>query len=266
MRLRRRRGRMARRLPNLGVSEIIGSLLILAITVALFGAMFIFVSRAQPPSTPPPEQFAVSLNVTSSGIVGISIQLVSGQAISGPTVSQAYIHLQSQAKPSAIPAQLTLAAGLPGGKSIWSPGANWTYGLASYALPNTDQLTVVIGAGGKLLLQEVAPGPSVTIAPYVTSTWTYPAPVPHKTNFTISATIVIPNGLGATGSVKVNLSNIPGEPSSLQVMTYSSSTGVWSFQTTAAPTTARSTPYYANIYVTDQLGETAFASVPVTVT
>ena len=124
-------------------------MLLLAITVILFSAIFFFIGKFPKPGPQPLDQFDASLNYTGATAGGISILHLSGTTISGSTTAQAGVYIVSQRHPTAITNPFTLAAGLSGA-TVWSLGQTWSIVLSSYGISAPDNLTVSVVAAGQL--------------------------------------------------------------------------------------------------------------------
>jgi hypothetical protein len=232
---RRLRARRWRARARGGVSEVVATILLLALTVTLFAAIFAFVTRFPAPPAQNVNEFEAALVQGPSGITELKILQTSGPTLSGSDA----IFLQSSSPVSNW--QFTRSTGVPvawgtGNSSTgWSAGQYWTTTF-SPVLPIGTNLTVYITTPGALLFEGVVPGYSESNPPLLTSTYTVPATPNVNASFKIYAQVV-----GNISGLKLNvsLSGIPGL-SGVQTMAASGTSGLWVYNTTSGATTAGS--------------------------
>ncbi len=256
---RRRRARRWRARGRGGVSDVVATILLLALTVTLFAAIFAFVTRFPAPPASNVNEFEAALVQGSGGITQLKILQTSG-----PTLSDSdAIYLQS-AKPVSN-WQFTRSTGVPvswgtGNSSLgWSAGEYWITTF-SPALPTGDNLTVYITSSNSLLFEGVVPGYSQSTPPLLTNTYTVPATPNTNATFQIYAQVV-----GNISGLKLNVSlaGIPGL-SGTPTMAASGTSGLWVYNTTSGATKAGS--YIAFILGSSSTtGATISGSVSVTI-
>ncbi len=195
--------------------------------------------------------------------------------LAGPQVpASALIYLKSSVYPLgpefATPYSVA-AGGITG--STWNLGQTWYLtafaGKCTTNLPNDycnpilpDNITVYIISGSALLFSVIVPGAVNNIAPTFVSVSTTPSAVAVGEAFTVSAVI---QGVTSANSVEITDTGVPGLTSAAQAMTYSSTTGAWSYPVTAGLTTTAGS-FFAFITASNTNGQTGTAAVPVTVT
>jgi hypothetical protein len=224
-----------------GVSDVVATILLLALTVTLFASIFAFVTAF--PSPPPQNnnQFQASLSFTAnmSYISAIHILHLAGPSVSG----NALIYLKSANQPTAPEFQnpYTVSSGLSG-SSVWNLGQVWNLTFPVNQRPiATGNITLYVVASSQLLFSVVLPGTSIVAPPTIVSTSIAPALPVVGGSFTVYATI---SGTYTTQSVYLNLAGVPnsGALNSPLKMTQNSQ-GQWTYFVGAGLTTASGTFY-----------------------
>jgi flagellin-like protein len=249
----RRRFRAGRR----GVSEVIATILILALTVTLFASIFAFVTTFPSPPAQSVDQFQSSLSYavsktgglycgatllgsgTAGQICGLSILLSSGPVV----LSNNHVYLTSQNLVSnwqfKAPAGMTVGTGIGNVSSGWLTGLSWTTTFSpTIAIP--DNITVTIISSTTLLYKVQVSGASPNLPPVLTSSSIFPANPAVGNGFQIFAVVT-----GSTSGLTVNvtLSEIPGL-TGVATMTYNASAGAYYYKVPAGKTTTDGT-YFA---------------------
>jgi len=261
--LRRSRSRRA-------VSDVVATILLLALTVVLFSSIFAFVTSFPAPPAQNSNQFQAEIVSASNG-TGTMASAISILHLAGPTVpSTAQIYLKSSVYPRGPEFQspYTLAAGGITG-NVWNLGQTWYLtnftavcggGHASICNPILpDNITVYIVSSSTLLFSVVLPGTIITYPPTFLSLYTVPTVPAVGEQFTIYSSI---GGVTSTNTVKLNLSGVPGLTTTPVSMTYSASTGLWSYTVTAGQTTTSGT-YYGLLSASNTNGLTGRTAVPI---
>jgi flagellin-like protein len=249
-----------------GVSEVVATILLLALTVVLFSAIFAFVTTFPAPPAQNSNQFQAKLVITpvangSGKLTGVSILHLAGPAVP----STALIYLKSAIHPTWLQFSVpyTVAAGGIAG-SQWNLGQTWlltsfTGGADSWT---PDNITVYIISNGNLLFNAVVPGAVLNLPPTFLSVATTPSTIAVGEAFSISAVI---QGVVAGNSVTVTLSGLPGYSLVTAAQPLNLSSGTWTTSQPAGKTTASGT-YYVYITATSSGGKTATSAVPVYIT
>ncbi len=208
--------------PRKGVSDIIGNLLIIAITVTLFTALFFFVTSIPAPPAQSTSQFSAQLDIQGPNEVGVNITYLTGPILGAGAIQ---IYLTSQLHPTAFtgcsPAgdPFTIPEGLLGA-STWVSGQTWQLhfvrgtnaGDICHTAPalsaNGDNVTISIVniAQNVLLFRVVLPGSHAIFPPEFLNEGTMPSNPVQDSNFTVFAQVV-----GADlndSSVYANLSSL----------------------------------------------------------
>ncbi len=266
-----------------GVSDVVATILLLALTVVLFSAIFAFVTSFPSPPAQNSNQFQASIvqaaNGTGTKCGGLTSTSPCTMALSfnilhlaGPAIGgNALIYLKSSVHPLGYefssPYTLT-SGGITSG--LWSLGQTWS--LTAFPCSATvltgcnpilpDNITVYITAGSQLLFSAVIPGVLINSPPTFLSVATVPSTPAIGEGFTVDATI---SNIASTASVQLNLGYVPGfATGTVESMSYSATTGFWSY-TVGAGNTTTSGSYYATISATYN-GLTGTSSVPITIT
>ncbi|MGA7923109.1 MAG: type IV pilin N-terminal domain-containing protein [Thermoplasmata archaeon] len=261
------------------VAEVIGTILILALTVVLFSAIFFFVNTFPRPPTQTSNQFASQVIYGTSGgrltIAGLRILHLTGPDVfTNPT--QIYIFAQVPYTALCPAAGCTVAQGLPGNVQVWTLGQTWnvTFGVAIYA-PNN--VTVTIISSSVLLYSQDVPGITNNYPPIFLGAWT------STTNACASAVPVASTQFYICSQVQDSNIN-PGTPrcaaycmatlakslpganaTGLLPMTYNAVTKVW-FATVPATWVTVAGTYQVLIVATDILGLQNIYSLTFTIT
>jgi hypothetical protein len=267
---RRRRWNRART-THRGVSDVVATILLLALTVTLFSAIFAFVTSFPSPPAQNANQFSSSLWVSGGDIVGLNITHLAGPAVPG----NAFIFLHSANHPNGPPAgcvvfsgSTTVSSGINTG--VWSLGQVWSEqfksfpGCSGYAGdPIPDNITVYIVSQSNLIYSVILPGASIALPPTILSTWTYPANPAAGSQFTVNASV---SGIASGTKPYLNLAALYAAGTS-QKMTYNAATGQWYFIVLSTNTSGLAPGTYLGfVNVTGAHGGTATASVTVTIT
>jgi FlaG/FlaF family flagellin (archaellin) len=201
MRSRRPRWRRGSRRRSRAVAEVVGTILILALTVVLFSAIFFFVNTFPRPPTQTANQFSASPVFGTSGgkqtISGIRILHLTGpDVISNPT--QIYLFAQVPYTALCPAGGCTVSQGLPGNPPVWTLGQTWniTFGVSIFT-PNNVSVTII--SSSVLLYSQNVPGLITNYPPIFLNVWTSKTnacgqaePV-HATQFYICSQIQDPN-------------------------------------------------------------------------
>jgi FlaG/FlaF family flagellin (archaellin) len=265
---RRAAGGRRPRADGRGVSDVIGTILLLGITVTLFGAVFFFVNAFPKPPAQANSQFSASL--TYGGTGGNQVTAVSITHLAGPTLyaAQTQIYLASQAHPTAFTGKnpYTIGSGLASA-TAWGVGQVWTVSLTALvpALTTPDNVTISIVSSGQLLFRNVLPGSNPNIPPQFVNQGTTPASPGVGQSLTIYAQIV-DDDLN-THSVYVNVTQIPGAsavcPKSCQ-MTYNAASGTYQYVVAAGVSTTAGT-FFVFINATDIAKQPNSVVIPVSI-
>lgn len=249
----RRRGRRA-------VSDVVATILILALTVVLFSALFAFVSRFPAPPAQSVNQFQASMIHTSTAVTGVSILLEGGP----PVPSSDRIYLESTRSSTnwqfAYSPGIPVAWGTNNASAGWVTGAYWTTTFkTTIAMP--VNITVYIVSSSQLLYEGVIPGIQPSVPPILTNTYTVPSTITVGANFQIFADV---SGNTSGLTMNVSLGEIPGLTSTIETMAHDGS-GVYVYNiTSSAGTTTKNGTYLAFVQGVNATGSTIAGSVSVT--
>ncbi len=239
------------------MSEVVGTILILALTVVLFSSIFFFVNTFPKPATQSASQFQGQLyyTVASKGShTWTNVTYATITHLAGPIVYafNTQIYVVSQAHPQNTTTVYGLASG--GLTNSWGTGQVWNVSLVADHLTTPDNITITVVAGGTVVYRQILPGTNPSIPPIFENEGTVPALPVVNSKFSIFVQISDPflatnshkvylnistSGLTCTGS-NATETRLP--------MAYNSSNGLW-FIGGCSTSTAGS--YYVSVWVTD---------------
>lgn len=245
------------------VSDVVATILLLALTVTLFSAIFAFVTAFPAPPAQNNNQFQASLVFTANASYVASVKIVH---LAGPAIpGNAQIFLKSAVQPTAPEFQSPyyVSSGLSG-TTTWNLGQVWslTFSTSPFEQPSArGNITVYIVSQSQLLYSVILPGTALISPPTIISTSVSPATPLVGKSFTVYATLA---GTYKANSVFVNLAAVPGGPSTPQIMT-ANAQGQWTF-TWSSGASSNGTFYgFVNASGPTGSGLTAVAAVVITV-
>ncbi len=246
----KRRRTSSRKGKDSGVSEIIGDILILAMTVTLFSTVFFFVSAFPTPnaqtfanfnaslSTPTPTPFGTStvlLNITHEGGQQLTSSLTS-------VVIQINQSTSVYALSSSGYSFVNSSSATPWSNSKWTTGETWIMNLTGVTSSSVVGVSIIDKANNYIVWSTVLNGKPSHIHPVIQNAWATPNPVKPGTLVTINASIY--NGGSSSITLTANVSflnnsaSIKSSPSKM-TMYLNSATG---FYNTSDFTVNKSTP------------------------
>jgi flagellin-like protein len=254
--------RFRRRRTRRGVSDVVATILILAMTVTLFASIFAFVGSFPAPPPQNVSQFQATVLRTSnqSYLSGLTIEHLAGPTITGSD----HIYLESSSHVSAwqfsVSGGIPVYWGLPGNSSasVWNLGQTWTTTFTKL-IKAPDNITVYITSSTQLLFSVDLPGPVINIPPAILQVGTIPTSPGVGVAFQIWASL---GGNLSALTAKVNLAGIPGLSGNISMVLASS--GLYVHNVTAGSTTTGGS-YYAFLYVANGGGQQTSAAIPVTI-
>lgn len=252
-----------------GVSDVVATIILLAMTVVLFAAIFAFVTSFPSPPAQTANQFQASLFFSGSNAAGVNITHLAGPQVAG----NGMIYVKSAGGPtqcfSGVPVSVASGISTP----VWTLGETWHLPFSSFPgcsagtvdTSKPDNLTIYVFSQATLLFSVVLPGQPFLAPPTILSTWTAPSPVTSGAAFRVYATVA---GNLAGHKAFVNLAGIThySGSTSTVAMWYNSSQSAWQFNVTG-PNTSAVAPgtYYGVVNVTGSSGFAATATVTITV-
>ena len=265
--IRRRLSRHKARSGRRAVSDVVATILLLALTVVLFSAIFAFVSAFPSPPAQNSNQFQATLtyNTARTLIVGLNITHLAGPQVP----SNGEIFLKSASYPSTCPFgnPVTVGSGISG--TVWTLGGTWSKQLSTFPGCSTysgdpvgDNITVLILSQSNLIFSVVLPGQPIGTPPAITATWTIPGTPSAGSAYRVVATVT-----GNVGGSKVYLTGAPGEAAGAQKMWFNSTSQYWQYNISSGNASIAGT-FTGFVNVTSPLtGSTpgATATAPVTV-
>jgi flagellin-like protein len=261
----RRRSGVRRR--KRGVSDVVATIILLAMTVVLFSAIFIFVTSFPPPPAQSTNQFQAVLSHNAAlRITGVNITHLAGPAV--PGTAQVFIKSANGPAQCFSSNPVTVSTGIGGGLS-WTLGQVWRGPWSIFSGCNgtafdtaaNDNLTVYIASGSLLLFSVILPGVTSPLPPTIIATWTVPALPTPGAAYIVDATIA--GNLG-THKAYINLAAVPGGPATPQAMWFNHSSSEWQYNATVSSTAVTGT-YYGAVNVTGVSSVSTAAAVIVTI-
>ncbi len=260
----RGRGRWRQGEGKRAVAEVVATIILLALTVVLFSAIFAFVTTFPSPPAQSNNQFQATLSYTvakngTTYITGVSILHLSGPAVPQSTI----VYLKSAAHPSAAQFQnpYNLTAGGIAKGATWNLGQTWSISLPSGTASLPDNLTVYVVSSSAVLFSVVLPGQSFLSPPTFLATAVSPASPTIGESFNITATIA---GSVKSYSVYANLGGVPGFTNSYLHLKYAAASGEYYYVAGALSTTAGT--YYGFINATGPAPYNLTATTAVAIT
>ena len=216
------------------VSEIIGNLLILAITVSLFTGVLFFVTNMPPPQDQTLSDFSAQTGSSGSNFY-MNITHKGGQTLNN---SRTNIYLFE----NNVPTTLQITSSNPSIGSDWNIGEVWTYKINNYNAGMTVRLMIVDKTTNNIVWQATLAGNSTNqnTAPIIGSRGLTPSPVYDKdyVHFFVTVTDVDKNlnivyvnakQLGLSNNITLTDSNNDGTFTSVQA--YQASYSLWNGKT-----------------------------------
>ncbi len=248
------------------VAEVVATIILLALTVVLFSAIFAFVTSFPSPPAQSNNQFQASLGYTVATNGTTYITSVSILHLAGPAVpSTGLIYLKSATHPSAAQFQspYSLSNGGLASGAEWNLGQTWTKSFPTGVASLPDNLTVYVVSSTSVLFSVILPGQSFVYPPTFVAISVSPASPTIGSSFNISATIT---GSVTKGSVYANLAAIPELTSKAQQLKYAATTGQYYLNVTSSLgyTTTAGT-YYAFLNATGSNGQSSTTALAITV-
>jgi flagellin-like protein len=230
---RSRRARALRR--RRAVSEVIGTILILALTVVLFSTIFFFVNTYPKPASQPVSQFQGQLYFSYQSKGTHSWENVSYLAIthlSGPAVDAlgTIFYVVSQAHPQNTTVTYTLSSGGIGtaNSGTWNTGQVWNLSLAGDHLTYPDNITVTVVTSGSVIYRQTLPGTNPTIPPIFENVGASPGNPVVGSPFSVFVQVSDPFLRTTSSQVYLNITT-PGMTCGTPLGTYPATTGEYRF-------------------------------------
>ncbi|MCI4350946.1 MAG: type IV pilin [Thermoplasmata archaeon] len=244
-----------------GVSDVVATILLLALTVTLFASIFFFVNTFPRPPPQPANQFQAQL--LYGGASGLHINGITILHLAGPSLSGGVLfYIQSAQHPTNVPNPFTLAQGL-NGSTTWGLGQTWYLNMTGYGLNAPDNISVSVVSTTSLLFRTTLPGANPNVPPTFLATGTSPA-LP-----TIGQAIQIQTQIRDDDlrnySVMINISQIPGVSGpGFFLMGYVTALGMYVYNITAGTTTQAGT-FFVFVNATDKVNQAGSVAIPVTI-
>lgn len=226
-----------------GVSDVVATILLLGLTVTLFSAIFAFVTKFPSPPAQNVDQFQATL-VTGSG----SITKLAIEQTGGPSVPPGD-HVFLVASRTVTNWQFSRASGIlvswgtSNSTSGWSTGQFWTTTF-SPGLTMPTNITIYVVSSTSLLYTTTVPGVTPNEPPVISSVYPSPSEPAAGAAFVLYAQT---SAYASTMTVTASFAAVPGLTTlgtggnGTVSLTYTVSTGLWSYSVPASKTTTNGT-------------------------
>ncbi|MEW5760068.1 MAG: type IV pilin N-terminal domain-containing protein, partial [Candidatus Thermoplasmatota archaeon] len=154
---------------RLGVSDVVANILILAITVALFGSIVLWIQYLPTPEKTPHNDFKAKLEFVDN-CAKIKVTMLGGPTLSNETI-EFYLFINDTRN------SLSMYDGL--GKDKWAVGETWTYENCSIGANSNVSLTIVSTKINAILYSSVLLGAWGNFPPIVMERYTSPS-IPYS--------------------------------------------------------------------------------------
>jgi len=209
-----------------GVSEIIGDILILGITVTLFSTIFLYVNAFPTPNAQTYADFNASLastgqlaitheggQILTSSLTAIVVQI--NQSTSVYSMSQGlYITPQNTSSLWSLPR--------------WSTGQTWAINLTGTDASSIVSVSIIDRANNYLVWSTVLNGQPKNLKPLIQNAYASPNPVTPGKQIVVYAVIYGTQGKSNNFNLTANLSLVSGSNNVSVPMTYNSASGLYS--------------------------------------
>jgi hypothetical protein len=254
------------------VSEVVATIILLALTVTLFAAIFAWVNTFPAPPAQNSSQFQASIatgtNSSASCTTAVCKYVVVSISIlhlAGPSVSPyASIYLKSANNPLGPEFKTySLTQGGISSGTVWSLGQTWYYPFPSGLQPVLpDNITVYVISANQLLFSIILPGQGFTFPPTFLATSVTPGQPSIGQAFTVSASL---SGTVTSNSVYVSFAGIPGFTSSSPVAMALGGNGVYTLSSSGLGTSTTSGTYYAVFNASNAAGQATTTALSITI-
>lgn len=216
-----------------GVSEIIGNLLILAITVTMFSGIMYFVINMPSPQGQTISDFSVQTGVSGTDLY-VNITHQGGQTLNGSSTN---IYLFK----NDVPTTLSISSSDPAIGSDWNIGQVWSYTMSGYSSSIEVRVMIVDKTTNNIVWQATLAGVTdQSMPPIIGNRGLMPSPAYDQNNVSFFVTVTALNSkvstawvnassLGIAGNVMLNDADHDGTFSS--VSSYKASYSAWNGRT-----------------------------------
>ena len=170
-----------------GVSEIIGNLLILAITVTMFSSVLFFVINMPPPQDQTISDFSVQTAVSGTSFY-INITHGGGQTLNG-SATNIYLFQND------VPTTLSISSSSPSIGSDWNIGEVWSYIVSGYSNSMAVGMTIVDITTNSIVWQATLAGNTANqnAPPIIGERGMTPSPVHDQDKVYFFVTVTVQN-------------------------------------------------------------------------
>jgi hypothetical protein len=202
-----------------GVSEILGDMLILAMTVVLFVSVFLFVWTMPTPDEDLYANFESSLQLTESGAL-IDITHLGGETLTGvytviylfQNIDQEIRTLFTQGSDEDNPSY-----GIAGDPN-WDSSEKWEYNYTGISSEDDVQISIVDTKSNRLIMNAQLIGKGFDAPPIIMERWSNPKPAINQSEVTISAKVVDTACKEDLASVYVNATKLNPELGNVEML------------------------------------------------
>ncbi len=191
-----------------GVTEILGDMMILTMTVVLFAGVFLMVWALPTPDEGVYADFEPVLELVEDG-GEINVTHLGGESLKGD-YTNIYItrnddeikELKTQGSDEDNPFY-----GIEGDKD-WEPGEKWNYFYKGIASDDYLQISIVDTKTNTLVMKSKLSGSGLNAPPLIMERWHHPVPAVNGSKVTICAKVIDPNGYDDVDEVSFNASQL----------------------------------------------------------
>ncbi len=188
---------------RMGISDIVGNIILLAITVMMFSGILVYTMNLPAPETETHVRFNASLVLTEDGKANITITHTGGEKLN---VQNVRISIFIDGTLESI--RLSSSPGWAG-VQYWSTGAIWNYKTsANVLISSIVSVSVIEDIDNKVLFSSTILGGGANLPPMVLKIYSTPEPVLIGKNFQFFAIVWDPDGNLDTSSVVINVTNL----------------------------------------------------------
>ncbi|MDH7508798.1 MAG: FG-GAP-like repeat-containing protein [Methanomassiliicoccales archaeon] len=199
--------RISRIRERSGVSEIVGNIMILAITVTLFSGVFWYVGTMPPPAKEVNADFLTETRISSDGTCWINITHRGGQPLA-EFKTKIYLSVNDDIK------TLNISDSLNNIGTYWETGETWSYKLTGITSSTRLSIMIIDYVENSVVWSSVLAGETEKFPPIIGERGTTPSPSYHTDPIRFYAFVTDPDGDLDRSGVILNATSI-GLPASI---------------------------------------------------
>jgi|GEM_PF-1740789 len=189
-----------------GVSDVVGNIILLAVTVMMFSAILVYSMNLPKPQTQSHIRFNASLILTENGKANITITHTGGDNIK---VSNVRIVVYVDGKVETI--RLSSSSGWEN-LEYWNTGLSWKYTTnTQVSISSVVSVVVIDDIENKVIFSSTLLGGSSNLPPMILKIFSTPEPILIGKNYQFFAIVWDPDGNLDPDSVYINITNLYGD-------------------------------------------------------